>query len=69
MPGRIPTGNIPTPMVRKSSAAHPAVKPVENMKSKVAAKPMPTPSRIATGTDMAARKAYGKNSYNNGNTN
>jgi hypothetical protein len=36
MPGRLPTGNIPTPMVRKSSAAHPAMKPVENMKSKLA---------------------------------
>ena len=35
MPDRIPTGSITTPPVRKSAAAHPAVKPVENAGSKI----------------------------------
>jgi len=37
MPNRIPTPGIPTPQVRASKSAQPAMKPVENMASKQAA--------------------------------
>jgi len=36
MPNRIPTGNIPTPAVRKSAGATVAKKPVESTASKIA---------------------------------
>jgi len=57
MPNRIPTPGVPTPAVRASKTAQPA------------AKPAPTPSRPAVGSDIYARKKYGKSSWNNGYTN
>ena len=51
------------PVVTKKATAKPTAKPVAK------AKPKATPTRPAVGTDIAAKKKYGKASWNNGYTN
>ena len=47
------------PVVAKKATAKPVAK----------AKPKATPTRPAVGTDISAKKKYGKSSWNNGYTN
>ena len=67
MPNRIPTPGVSTPAVRKSPAAHPAMKPIENAESQLVKKIQSGKVRDINATREAIAKKTGV--WPNGKTN
>jgi len=69
MPGRIPTPGIPTPAVRKSPTAHPAMKPVENMGKKMAKPSLTRDQQIGKAQDTLMKSRLKGRTYDSSGTN